>query len=296
MAEEFKSFFKTVGDRGKDGKDGGWCRYNTRLDTYGCGCTHDCQYCYAKSLLAFRGLWNPSQPKVADIDKIAKKISTLKKQGFNGVLRLGGMTDCFQACESEHRVTYNTIKLLNDARIHYLIVTKSHLIATDKYLEILDKDLAHIQISVTSTNDNLALEFEKASLTSKRLQAIKTLQSIGEGHLDMCLRLSPYFKKFIDKEVIAEIAPRKILVEFLRINHFIAQWLFNVGIFDLNQYSLHYGGYQHLPLVTKIEQMNELKEFFPDAEITVGESVPEHYVYWRDNFNPNKYDCCNLTI
>lgn len=31
MSEEFKSFFKVVG-----GNEGSKCKYNTRLDTYGC--------------------------------------------------------------------------------------------------------------------------------------------------------------------------------------------------------------------------------------------------------------------
>lgn len=47
--KEFKSFIKTVG-----GNEGNKCHYPTRLDTYGCGCSHDCKYCYAKSLLDFR--------------------------------------------------------------------------------------------------------------------------------------------------------------------------------------------------------------------------------------------------
>ena len=47
---EFKSFYKVVG-----GNEGNKCQYNARLDTYGCGCAHDCKYCYAKSLLDFRG-------------------------------------------------------------------------------------------------------------------------------------------------------------------------------------------------------------------------------------------------
>jgi len=34
---EFQSFFKTV-----EGGEGGRCKYPTRLDTYGCGCSHDC--------------------------------------------------------------------------------------------------------------------------------------------------------------------------------------------------------------------------------------------------------------
>lgn len=48
---EYKSFYKQVG-----GNEGSLCRYNTRLDTYGCGCLHNCNFCYARSLLEFRGL------------------------------------------------------------------------------------------------------------------------------------------------------------------------------------------------------------------------------------------------
>ena len=87
--KEFKSFYKEVKDR----KANTWCRYMTRLDTYGCGCAHDCDYCYAKHLLSFRGLWNPDNPSVADIDKIKRKVSKLKP---GSIVKLGGMTDCFQ--------------------------------------------------------------------------------------------------------------------------------------------------------------------------------------------------------
>ena len=48
---EFKSFYKEAG-----GGEGERCKYPTRLDTYGCGCYHNCSYCYAKSLLEFRNL------------------------------------------------------------------------------------------------------------------------------------------------------------------------------------------------------------------------------------------------
>ena len=81
----YKSFYKEVG-----GNEGSKCLYSTRLDTYGCGCSHDCKYCYAKSLLSFRGLWNPTDPAVADVNEVEKK---LKKIPSGTILRLGGMTD-----------------------------------------------------------------------------------------------------------------------------------------------------------------------------------------------------------
>ena len=108
---EFKSFFKSV-----QGNEGDKCRYNTRLDTYGCGCQHNCSYCYARSLLHFRGFWNADQPKAADIRRIARKVNQLSP---GTIIRLGGMTDCFQPCEQEQRVTYHTILEMNRRRVGY---------------------------------------------------------------------------------------------------------------------------------------------------------------------------------
>ena len=103
--KDFKSVSKTVG-----GNEGDKCNYPTRLDTYGCGCQHDCSYCYAKSLLSFRDLWNAQKPSVAPISEISKEIRKLPR---NEIVRLGGMTDCFQPCEKLYRNTYKTIRLLN---------------------------------------------------------------------------------------------------------------------------------------------------------------------------------------
>ena len=91
--KEFKSFFKEV-----TGNEGNKCKYNIRLDMYGCGCQHDCSYCYAKSLLDFRNLWDAIEPSVADIRKIERKIAKLPK---GSIVRLGGMTDCFQPLEEK---------------------------------------------------------------------------------------------------------------------------------------------------------------------------------------------------
>ena len=205
---EFKSFFKEVG-----GNEGDKCNYKTRLDTYGCGCQHDCSYCYAKSLLSFRNLWNAESPSVANIKEIEKIV---KKVPRGTIIRLGGMTDCFQPIELKHRVTYNTIKLLNKYKIGYLIVTKSHLVANDEYLEIYDKDLAHFQVTVTTLDDELCKTYEKASAPSKRIEAILKLQGLG---FDVAIRLSPIIDEYMDYEKLNSLGINKAIVEFLRVNH-----------------------------------------------------------------------------
>ena len=275
--KEFKSFIKTVG-----GNEGNKCHYPTRLDTYGCGCSHNCKYCYAKSLLDFRGLWNPENPSVADIEKNKRRIAKLPKD--IPAIRLGGMTDCFQPIEKTHKVTYETIKALNENRIPYLIVTKSAMVADDEYVQILDKELAHIQITVTTTDDELSKTYEKASVPSERIKAIEKLQSAG---FDVTLRLSPFIPGYADLDVLNQVKCDKILVEFLRVNTWIKKW-FNV---DYSEYTVKQSGYLHLPLEKKKEYISRITGF---KEITVCEDETEAYEYWQNHFNHNPNDCCNL--
>ena len=278
--KEFGSFYKEV-----KGNEGSKCHYSTRLDTYGCGCSHDCNYCYAKSLLDFRKLWNPNEPSVANIDKIKRKINKLP---LMPAIRLGGMTDCFQGCEKQYHVTYETIKALNEKRQSYLIVTKSDLVA--EYLDVLDKDLAHIQITVTCTDDDLykQLQYEKAPLPSKRIKAIETLYA---NDFDVQLRLSPFIPDFIDFTTLANIKCDKILVEFLRVNSWIKKWF---GDFiNMDDYTIKQSGYRHLPLEKKKELISHIHGF---NEITVCEDESESYQYWKNHFNPNPDDCCNLRV
>ena len=280
--KDFQSTVKTVG-----GNEGDKCRYNTRLDTYGCGCFHDCKYCYAKALLQFRGLWNPEKPSVANIAEISKVIKRLDRGAF---VRLGGMTDCFQPAEKLYRNTYKTIRILNKYRIHYLIVTKSPLIASDEYIKILDRDLAHVQFSLTFTDDKKYKEvgIEKAPPPSKRIEAIERLEEAG---VDTCIRLSPYIPDFIDAAVLNDIRCKKVLVEFLRVNHWIRQWLGDKC--DFSEYTKTFHGYDHLPFEAKKRYVEKLGK---EHEITVCDFEPEYIDYWKKEFNPNPDDCCNLRV
>ena len=277
--KSFSLFYKEV-----EGNEGNKCHYPTRLDTYGCGCQHNCKYCYAKSLLEFRGLWNNEKPVVGNMKQIKNAIIRAKKSGVK-VLRLGGMTDCFQPLELKYRATYQTIRLLNKYRIEYLIVTKSHLVANDEYMKIYDKDLAHFQITTTCLDDDLykKLDYEKASLPSKRIEAIKKLQDNG---FDVAIRLSPLIEEYMDFDKLNSLGIEKAIVEFLRVNHWIKKW-FNI---DYSKFTLKENGYEHLQLEEKKKILDKVKI----PIVSICEDVDEHYNYWKENYNPNKEDCCNL--
>lgn len=196
------------------------------------------------------------------------------------------MTDCFQPMELEHRVTYQTIQELNHRGIGYLIVTKSHLVAEPEYLNLMDRSLAHIQVTVTTLDDKRALTYEQASVPSKRIVAIQRLQESG---FDTAIRLSPIIEEFMDFELLNTVEVEKGVVEFLWVNAWIKRWLQGV---DFEHYTFRQGGYQHLPLEEKLRILKKIQI----PEITVCEDVTEHYLYWREYVNPNKADCCNLRL
>lgn len=173
------------------------------------------------------------------------------------------MTDCFQPVELTNRITYKIIKYLNKRRIGYLIVTKSAIVANDEYLKIYDKELAHFQVTVTTTDDSKSLEYEKATVPSKRIEAIEKLYKNG---FDVQVRLSPFIYEYIDFEILNNIKCNKILVEFLRVNHWIKQW------FDINysNYTVKHAGYEHLPLSIKKQYLQKITGF---KQISVCEDV-----------------------
>lgn len=153
-------------------------------------------------------------------------------------------------------------------------------------MEILDKDLAHIQITVTTLEDERAWSYEKASPPSKRIDAIKLLQEAG---FDAAIRLSPLVEEFMDFDKLASFGIERGIVEFLRINAWIRKWFPEV---DYSRYTHRQGGYCHLPLEEKIRVVEKLKI----PKLSVCEDVTEHYEFWKEYVNPNKEDCCNLRL
>ena len=277
--QAFNSPYKVIDTR----KYNTWCKYKTRIDTYGCGCQHDCGYCYAKALLNFRGLWDAKSPRVSYITEISERIDMLP---LNEVVRIGSMTDCFQPIERYKEITYQTIKMLNRRGIHYLIVTKGGLVSDNKYVEIYDKNLAHFQITITTTDNSRSVEYEKAKPTSERIKSIEKLHRLG---FDVSVRLSPFIFQYVDFGMLNNIKCGKILIEFLKVNH----WVKKTFDIDYSPYVLKYGGHQNLPLEKKVELVNNVTGF---DEVSIGEYVKDHHEYFSNEVNYNPEDCCNLRL
>lgn len=305
--------------------EGERCYYPYRLDSYNKGCKHNCLYCYSRaSNSRFPNQWNIeniSHLEVSEIkklfndafetDKKNKEVEVLRKRI---PLRLGGVTDLFQPIEKHKRITYNLIKILNEYNYPYLIVTKSALVGEEEYLNILNKELAYVQLTITTLNENLARIIEpNASSILSRLDCLDKLINRG---IYTGVRISPIIPCYCDGyytnykldrnkfdyfsfELVHNICQRKpntIICEFLRISPMIKKILIEnnmkqiVDLFNNNikgkDGSLHF---------SKEEKEYYFKQIIKICKkYNVEHSICDdlHYEYFRKYWS-NKNDCCN---
>lgn len=217
-----------------------------------------------------------------DIDKSIDKIII---DGLNHV-RLGSKTENLQ---NKHgvKMTQYICDRLSQEKIHHLIMTKRP--------EVFDLDLSkygHIQIGISTNNDKLASIIEPGLPSpSERIKAFNKYQDEG----DISLRIAPLIdsKKYpFDFDMINDFHSNKIQLEFLRINHLIKKGKLN-DLIDLSNYNIWYGSYHHLPLEKKIVELNKFTNY---GQLSVCEKEPEAYNFFIKNVNPNKEDCCNISI
>lgn len=198
----FNTTFKLVNHHSSCSK----CFYSFELDTYGRGCFHNCVYCYAKDQLTTYRYWNEPQPfpvNLAEIRKIfysvfetdkASKWRTVMEQRVP--LRLGSMSDSFMWLDTKYGVTKELLKILRHYHYPYVVFTRSDLVAHDDYLELIDKNLAAIQFSISGNNNDLARRMEPGAPSyARRLKAIEKLSSSG---LWTSVRINPLFPKYPD--------------------------------------------------------------------------------------------------
>lgn len=177
------------------------CLYSFMIDTYGRGCIHDCLYCYAKSELIVHGSWNRPFPMPIDINSMRKVFYTVfetsKKSRWRSVmekkipLRIGYASDSFMWIDRKYGVTKELLRMLRYYKYPYIIATRSDLIAEDEYVELLDSDLAALQMSIISCNDSVNKKLEPGAPSSeRRLRALEKLNSLGFW---TTVRINPLF-------------------------------------------------------------------------------------------------------
>ena len=177
------------------------CLYAFEIDTYGRGCVHNCVYCYAKAELTVHGMWNNPYPAPVDINTIRKVFYTVfetdKRSKWREImekkipLRIGSMSDSFMFMDKKYEVTKELLKILKHYEYPYVISTRSDLVSHNDYLELIDKNLATIQFSLSSTNDELNRLIEPGTPSAQR--RLKALEKINKYGFCTTVRINPFF-------------------------------------------------------------------------------------------------------
>jgi DNA repair photolyase len=302
------------------------CFYPVRADCYYSGCGHNCIYCYSRAVNSRFKQWDINNVKNVDIKDLELLfIKAFQKNNNDKVsniirnripLRLGGITDLFQPCEVDREITLELIKILNKYNYPYLIVTKSALVSEEKYLRIIRKDLAYVQITITTLNEEYAKILEpNASTIKERLECMDKMIKKG---IYTAARVSPliplyedgYFSKNIDNtsplfdffsfELIKELCnkkPNTIIIEFLRVSPIIRKILLEnkmSKILDLyNEKSVKgRDGSLHFSLEEKEFYCKEISAICSENNIDFSICEDKEYEYFK-KYWANKEDCCN---
>ncbi|NOT79385.1 MAG: hypothetical protein HOP07_10370 [Bacteriovoracaceae bacterium] len=177
------------------------CLYAFEMDTYGRGCVHDCAYCYSKAELTVHGYWNKPFPMPRDITSVWKEFYTVfetdKKSKWREILekriplRIGSGSDGFMYMDRKYKVTHELLKILKHYNYPYIVVTRSDLVAHDDYMNVLDPDLASIQLSIPSLNDELNKKIEPGAPSAKR--RLKAIQKLSRNGFWTTVRINPLF-------------------------------------------------------------------------------------------------------
>lgn len=307
------------------------CLYAFEMDTYGRGCVHNCAYCYSKAELTVHGYWNRPFPMPRDITTVWKAFYTVfetnKASKWRDILekriplRIGSGSDGFMWMDKKYKVSLELLKILNFYNYPYIIVTRSDLIATDEYLSALNPDLAAVQLSIPSSNDEFNKKIEPGAPSAKR--RLKAIQNLTQAGFWTTVRINPLFPiypdgyytnpefdqknspkfEYFNYDLIQEIAEhggQSLLAGMVRLSSFGINNIEKSTGFDLRPFfseecrkskrDFHYSETEIRAYYERIHakcKQNEIE--FTTCYIGNGEPM-----FWSDqDIWDNKKDCCN---
>ncbi|HEY4324474.1 MAG TPA: PA0069 family radical SAM protein [Mucilaginibacter sp.] len=150
------------------------------------GCEHGCIYCYARNTHEYYGF-------SAGLDferKIIAKpnAAELLEQYFNKknyqpvCILLSGNTDCYQPMERKLKITRSLLQMFLLYKNPVSIITKNNVILRDLDIitELAKLNLVHVNVSLTSLNEQLRQKLEPRTVTATgRLGVIQKLSEKG---------------------------------------------------------------------------------------------------------------------
>jgi DNA repair photolyase len=150
------------------------------------GCEHGCIYCYARNTHEYYGfsagldferkiITKPNAPELLE--------QYFNKKNYQPVcILLSGNTDCYQPVERKLKITRSLLQVFLKYRNPVSIITKNNVILRDIDIitELATMNLVHVNVSLTSLNEQLRQKLEPRTVTATgRLAVIQKLSQAG---------------------------------------------------------------------------------------------------------------------
>ena len=177
------------------------------------GCLHGCSYCYARNSHEYLG-FNAGldfETKIVvkhNAPQLFREFLSNPKWEPTEVV-FSGVTDCYQPCERQFRLTRQCLEVALECRLPVGIVTKNALVVRDiDLLEQMAKlRLVHVGVSITTLDAELARVMEpKTSIPTARLRAI---QMLSEAGVPTRVMVAPIIPGLNDSEIPAILEAAK---------------------------------------------------------------------------------------
>jgi len=162
------------------------CDVPVRMDTYR-GCGHGCEYCFAQKKVDLKNI-KPVGSRDA-LKKFIKGERTFDTDwcDFDIPIHWGGLSDPFQPSESIYKSSRDCLEVFADYGYPVIISTKGTLLAKGRYLELLKRANAAVQISMLTPNYD---PFEKGA--PKFEERLGILETLAKNSRRLIVRLQPY--------------------------------------------------------------------------------------------------------
>lgn len=156
----------------------GWFGAHYNMNLYK-GCPHGCIYCFSRNECYQIQNFDQVRAKKDALQILERELKTKRR---HGAVITGSMSDPYNPCEAEYRLSRGALSLFDRYQYGVVILTKSNLVLRD--LDLLCRIKAHspvaVNFTITCADDQLARLIEpNVCSSSDRFAAIKTLSEAG---------------------------------------------------------------------------------------------------------------------
>ena len=167
------------------------------------GCSHGCKYCFVQRKADISKIEPMRAAEVIGKWVAGERNHETRWCDWNIPLHFGGMSDPLQPCELQYGETMRALEVLAEAQYPYVLSSKGALLADKRYLSVIGRGRAVVQISHVSPQMD---RFEVGA--PKYTERLAMMPKVASNCLRLNVRVQPYMPQALG-DVLAAIPKYK---------------------------------------------------------------------------------------